>query len=45
LQIDPLSVELNYGLGLALTRSGETAAGQQALTLANKLKTTPPPYE
>ena len=45
LQIDPLSAELNYGLGLALTRSGETAAGQQALTLANRLKTTPQPYE
>ena len=37
LQIDPLSAELYYDLGLALTRSGDAAAGSNALTLARKL--------
>jgi Flp pilus assembly protein TadD len=37
LQIDPLSAELNYDLSLALSRSGETAAANQALALARRL--------
>ena len=37
LQIDPLSAELYYDLGLALTGSGNAAAGSNALTLARKL--------
>jgi len=37
LQIDPLSAELNYDLSLALSRSGETAAASQALSLARRL--------
>lgn len=37
LQINPLSAELNYDLGLALTRSGDIAGARQALVLARRL--------
>ncbi len=37
LQIDPLSAELNYDLGLAFKRTGDTAAANQALALARRL--------
>lgn len=37
LQIDPMSAELYYDLGQALTRSGDTAGANQAIALARKL--------
>jgi Flp pilus assembly protein TadD len=37
LHIDPLSADLNYDLGLALTRSGDAAGGNDAIALARKL--------
>jgi Flp pilus assembly protein TadD len=37
LLIDPMSAELNYDLGLALNRGGETTAASQALALARRL--------
>jgi Flp pilus assembly protein TadD len=37
LLIDPMSAELNYDLGLALSRGGETAAARQAIALARRL--------
>jgi Flp pilus assembly protein TadD len=40
LQINPLSAELNYDLGLALTRSGDVAGARQALALARRLDPT-----
>jgi tetratricopeptide (TPR) repeat protein len=40
LQINPLSGELNYDLGLALTRSGDIAGARQALALARRLDPT-----
>jgi superkiller protein 3 len=40
LQINPLSAELNYDLGLALTRSGDVAGARQALALALRLDPT-----
>ena len=38
LRINPLSAELNYDLGLALTRSGDAAGAQQAFALARRLR-------
>ncbi len=40
LRINPLSAELNYDLGLALLRIGDTVRAQQAFALARKLATT-----
>ena len=40
LQINPLSAELNYDLGLALTRSGDVAGARQALALTRRLDPT-----
>jgi Flp pilus assembly protein TadD len=37
LRIDPMSADLYYDLGLALTRSGDTAGANQAVALAHKL--------
>jgi tetratricopeptide (TPR) repeat protein len=37
LQVDPLSAELNYDLGLALARSGDPVGSKQAFTLASRL--------
>lgn len=41
LQIDPLSAELNYDLGLALLRAGDPGGAEQATSLARKLRPSP----
>jgi tetratricopeptide (TPR) repeat protein len=40
LRINPLSPELNYDLGLALNRGGDSAGAQQAFALARRLDPT-----
>jgi Flp pilus assembly protein TadD len=37
LQVDPLSAELNYDLGLALRSTGDAKAADQANSLAHRL--------